>query len=467
MALSKRGRRSVKPGLPYFSLFFEGVERGLHSAANPDGYVLLAVAENRLCYEAMAIEKLASVRASAIDADTGAYTNMSGGAKLRSAWAAYASRTVARRRQRVEPEHLVVGSGVGAIINNLSMLLCEPGDGVLLPTPAYAALYNDFAVLAECVVVDVPTAAPAFALTEQLLDAAAARAQRTGTLCRMLFLMNPNNPLGTVYSRDELRLCVRWAREQGLHLVVDEIYANSCWGADDAAAGDAAVAADASTAVAAAGRKPERFVSIVDVVAEMAEEEGGAEKETFGMGRDVHVLWGASKDLGMSGYRVGVLYSRNADVLAAFSNIGYFQTCSNDTQDMLAAVLRDEAWTDRYLAESRRLLRASYEALTALLEEARIPFVRACAAMFVWVDLREFLSPAPDRADPFSAERALTQRLFDECKILFTPGEPQHAPEPGFYRICYAYAPIEGVRAAFERLGRFAARLRAERASAS
>jgi aspartate/methionine/tyrosine aminotransferase len=60
-----------------------------------------------------------------------------------------------------------------------------------------------------------------------------------------------------------------------------------------------------------------------------------------------------------------------------------------------------------------------------------------------------------------------SERLFDECKILFTPGEPQHAPEPGFYRICYAYAPIEGVRAAFERLGRFAARLRAERASAS
>ena len=70
MALSTRGRRSVKPGLPYFSLFFEGVERGLHSAANPDGYVLLAVAENRLCYEAMAIElasaasSLASMRGS-------------------------------------------------------------------------------------------------------------------------------------------------------------------------------------------------------------------------------------------------------------------------------------------------------------------------------------------------------------------------------------------------------------------
>ena len=36
---------------------------------------------------------------------------------------------------RVEAQHLVVGSGCGGLISTLTYLLCEPGDGVLLPTP--------------------------------------------------------------------------------------------------------------------------------------------------------------------------------------------------------------------------------------------------------------------------------------------------------------------------------------------
>jgi hypothetical protein len=46
-------------------------------------------------------------------------------------------------------------------------LLEEPGDGVLLPTPTYAALYNDFSVLSQAQVLDVPTsAADGFAVTD-------------------------------------------------------------------------------------------------------------------------------------------------------------------------------------------------------------------------------------------------------------------------------------------------------------
>jgi 1-aminocyclopropane-1-carboxylate synthase len=88
----------------------------------------------------------------------------------------------------------------------------------------------------------------------------------------------------------------------------------------------------------------------------------------------------------MGGYRTGVLYTQNASILKALANINYFTTVSNDTQDCLAVLLQDEIWVDGYLAESRRLLRASYDVLTSILELSGIPYARATSGMFVWLE---------------------------------------------------------------------------------
>ena len=45
--------------------------------------------------------------------------------------------------------------------------------------------------------------------------------------------------------------------------------------------------------------------------------------------------------------------------------------------------------------------------------------------------------------------------LIEKCKILFTPGQAMHASKPGFYRVCYAWQPIETVIVAFKRLKEF------------
>ena len=207
---------------------------------------------------------------------------------------------------------------------------------------------------------------------------------------RALFLINPHNPLGIVYREEDVRRCVRWARDNGVHCIVDEIYANSVWVDDGAGALGSAGA-----------ERPPPFVSALDICA--------SEEGTDAI---VHVLWGASKDLGMSGFRVGVLHTRNAALLSAFANVNYFTTVSNHTQDALTQLLRDEAWIDEYMRTSRRLLRESYEALAGLLRAAAIPFVEAHAGMFVWIDLRRLL-----RGEGFAAERALTRELFDSVRI--------------------------------------------------
>ena len=41
---------------------------------------------------------------------------------------------------------------------------------------------------------------------------------------RLVILCNPNNPTGTVYSREELDMVADFCREHGLFLVSDEVY---------------------------------------------------------------------------------------------------------------------------------------------------------------------------------------------------------------------------------------------------
>ena len=459
MSLSSRGERAIKPPTNYFEKFFSAMG-DLYSETNQGGYIPLAVAENKLTFSPSMLDKLSEVRAAgAVSASTGSYDSMLGRQGLREAFAFFMSRALLGSTAcssssvtvRIDPNHLCISSGCGAILSHLGALLLEPGDGILLPTPTYAALYNDFGVSGG-VIIDVATDATEYRITRAALEAGLAEGNSRCSpgKVRALVLLHPNNPLGTLYSTQELRLAIEFSREKSLHLIVDEIYALSVFGTED-------------------GEEEGAFESVVSVCAKEArlglkvkeegEKDGGGEGQTCVevdtnkfLGDNIHVLWGFSKDWAMSGYRVGCLYTHNELLIKAMSNVNYFSTVSNDTQDLIAAVLRDVAWCDNYLKKCRASLREAHAEIVKQLTAAKIPYLHSRAAMFVWLDLRSFLPPQADSDDPWVRERALTDSLFAEAKILFTPGEACHASEPGFYRVCFAWMNKEAVAEAFKRL---------------
>lgn len=439
MSLSRRGERATKPALSYFGKFMEGAQELFDANSRPDGYALFAVAENRQTFPLVA-DKLRGCRGD--DPGVGAYGNMAGRERFRSAFATLMSSTAVRAT--VHPDSLCVGSGCGGLINELAFLLLDAGDACLLPTPTYGALYNDFSVLADVTIVDVPTEGEGFRVTLPALDAATARATAAGHPPRLLFLINPGNPHGVVMGAEEVAACIAWARGKGMHVVVDEIYANSVWGG---------------------GSSSPPFFSVVDVCVGMG-----------GLGDDVHVLWGISKDFCLSGFRVGVLYTGNARVLTAMSNTNYFTSVSHDTQDALGRLMEDVGWCKSFFKANHVALAASYAVVTAALDRACVPYLPASAGMFVWVDLRELLPTPPASLPPspahlelgvpvwgipagqgavagvFDGERALLDRLFAEARILFTPGEACHAGAPGFFRICFAWMPLDALEVGMARL---------------
>lgn len=160
-----------------------------------------------------------------------------------------------------------------------------------------------------------------------------------------------------------------------------------------------------------------------------------------------HFVYGLSKDWCASGLRVGMLYSKNAPLHLALNSLAPFSSISNYQQHLLADMLSDESWTDMYIKFNADQLRKSYDMLTTALDEAEIPFVPAEAGMFVWIDMRKYLSEPS-----WHEETALWKKICDEAKVILTPGKSCHAAEPGFFRLCFAWVPPEANIVAIRRI---------------
>jgi aspartate aminotransferase len=93
------------------------------------------------------------------------------------------------------------------------------GDDVLLVEPFYTN-YQAFATMAGLRLVPLQTRGEDGFHLPPREAWERARTPRT----RMVVLCNPNNPTGTVYSADELRVVAEFCREHGLFLAADEVY---------------------------------------------------------------------------------------------------------------------------------------------------------------------------------------------------------------------------------------------------
>lgn len=152
----------------------------------------------------------------AIDDNFTFYSPVPGYMSLRKAIAANVAVT-----EGVEfaPEQIVVSNGAKQALCNVILSTINPGDEVVIPTPAWVS-YVEMVKLAEGVTVTVPaTIDQDFKITpEQLRNA---MSERT----RMILLCSPSNPTGSVYSKDELQALVDVIKDYPDVLVLsDEIY---------------------------------------------------------------------------------------------------------------------------------------------------------------------------------------------------------------------------------------------------
>lgn len=315
------------------------------------------------------------------------YTPAPGIPELRAAIAADLTR-LSGAGTKVEAHGIVVSSGAKQALFNTCFSLFGPGDGVAIPVP-YWTTYPAIVELARAEPLFVKgDPASGGKVTPDDLDRAGA------TDARGLMLNTPSNPTGAVYSHDELEAIARWASENDVWLISDEIYRRIYF--------------DGPLAPGVLDLPPELLERVV-------------------------LIDGASKAFSMTGWRIGFSYSPRtlADKLSALQS----QTTSNASTPSqyaaLAAYKADEA--NLREIESMRVEFARRRDLLVSLFRERLPHVRIFepqGAFYLWIDIAGL-------AREGEGSIAFCDRLLSDVGVALVPGEA--FGDDGYARLSFAY----------------------------
>lgn len=131
-------------------------------------------------------------------------------------------KTKLAKENGIRGREVMVTAGANMAFVHAAIALCNPGDGAILFTPYYFShrvaleLHGIVPVLVDCDIDMVPCA--------NNLQAALARAREKGIKIRMVTIVTPGNPSGTVIEQQRLHDLTKVCAENRVWLVCDETY---------------------------------------------------------------------------------------------------------------------------------------------------------------------------------------------------------------------------------------------------
>nr|BAK19926.1 1-aminocyclopropane-1-carboxylate synthase [Dianthus petraeus] len=367
-----------------------------HSTKNSNGVIQMGLAENQLCFDLVTEWLLKNPQASICTnegvnkfMDIAIFQDYHGLPEFRSAVAKFMGK--ARDEKVINPMRIVMSGGATGASETLLFCLANPGDAFLIPSPYYPAFNRDLRWRTGVNLIPFTCSSPNnFKITKEALQSAYEDALKKNIKVKGIIVTNPSNPLGTVLDKDTLKMLLTFVNVKNIHLVCDEIYATTVFNSP-------------------------RFISVAEVIKDMPH-----------VNQDlVHILYSLSKDMGMPGFRVGIIYSYNDRVVSTARRMSSFGLVSSQTQFMIAALLSDDDFVGRFLVESRDRLFRRHQHFTSELAKTGIGCLQGNAALFVWMDLRHLLDEAT-----VEGELKLWRVIINEVKINVSPGSSFVCSEP-------------------------------------
>ena len=238
--------------------------------------------------------------------------------------------------QHIPPKCIGFGAGCAALLNHVFFLLGESNDICLIPKPYYAAFENDIQLMAQIIPFGIHQQNPKLGPTNNELQNAYQQVQQqyNGTKPKFLLLTNPNNPLGIIYTSNVICSCIQWARQHGMHIIMDEIYALSI---------HPITTTTTTTTTTTSSITQDKN----DQQQQKQQQEQEQPQHTFEsvisildneLGTDIHVLWAISKDFGASGLRCGLIYTQNEVLMEGLATLSIFTCVSGPIQVRISYV---------------------------------------------------------------------------------------------------------------------------------
>ncbi len=193
----------------------------------------------------------------AIDEDKTSYPPAGGIPELRTAVAAWLSETY---KCSYNSQNIVITPGGKSALYFLLQTILERDDEVLVISPywvSYPAIISIFGGVSKIVETKPEDH---WKVSVEALEAT------YSSQTKMLVLNNASNPTGVLYTRDELQSILEWAKEKGIIVISDEVYSGLVYEGEFVSCGS--------------------FTEFQD---------------------SVYVIQSASKNFGMTGWRIGML----------------------------------------------------------------------------------------------------------------------------------------------------------------
>ena len=295
-----------------------------------------------------------------------------------------------------DPDHeimVTVGGSEGIDVALRAML--DQGDEVLIPQPSYVS-YVPCTILADGNPVVIPLQQKnEFKLTAEELEAAIT------PKTKMLVMPFPNNPTGSIMTKEDLEPIAEVVKRHDLYVLSDEIYSELTYKTE--------------------------HVSISSLP---------------GMKERTVVINGFSKAFAMTGWRLGYACAPK-NIMTQMIKLHQFAIMCAPTNSQFAAVeamrnCDDEVgkMVEAYDQRRRFLLNA--------FKEMGIECFEPYGAFYVFPSIKKFGMTSDEFAN----------RLLFEQKLAVVPGTAFGASGEGFVRISYAYS-VEKLKAGLERIENF------------
>ena len=132
-----------------------------------------------------------------------------------------------RYHEKIDPEWVVFSPRINMALNMVVETFTNPGDGIVLHTPAYTALQNaiekyDRKMIESSLVLENGRYRMDFKQLREALD----DNLKKGIHTSLMLLCNPHNPTGRVWNKGELDEIASICKDYNLMLVADEIHAD-------------------------------------------------------------------------------------------------------------------------------------------------------------------------------------------------------------------------------------------------
>lgn len=291
-------------------------------------------------------------------------------------------------------KNIIISTGAKQSLANVFMAILNPGDEVIIPVP-YWVSYPELVKLSDGV--------PVFIETKKENDFKVTYDELKSVLSentKAIVINSPNNPTGTVYSKKDLEVIAKFAKENDLIIISDEIYEKLIYG-------------------------KEEHISI-------ASSSEDAFKRTV-------VINGFSKAYAMTGWRIGYAACYNEELIKVMNNVQSHMTSNTNSIAQFAALeaLNGDQETIKNMVKEFSLRRELMIELISEIED--LTFIEPKGAFYVMIDVSKVLKKAN-----IKGSMEFANLLLKEENVVVIPGIA--FGEDNFIRLSYATSKEEIIK---------------------